>query len=96
MNDLKDKSIHRTTEKLAEDIKNMKVYETFYNDLQVSLSCVSESFSLVNAGIVILSEVGLLVECAKRRFQIVTFGVHETIRDGDGIEKHGFPLDQIP
>ncbi|XP_039278684.1 TBC1 domain family member 19 [Nilaparvata lugens] len=35
MGDLKDKSIHLTAEKLAEEIKGMKVYKDFYKDLQV-------------------------------------------------------------
>ncbi|RZF48656.1 hypothetical protein LSTR_LSTR010746 [Laodelphax striatellus] len=34
MGDLKDKSIHLTAEKLAEEIKGMKVYKDFYKDLQ--------------------------------------------------------------
>uniref|UniRef100_A0A1B6D6P0 Rab-GAP TBC domain-containing protein n=2 Tax=Clastoptera arizonana TaxID=38151 RepID=A0A1B6D6P0_9HEMI len=42
MDDMKDKSIHLTAEKLAEEIKNMKIYKGFYGDLQklVSSPCV--------------------------------------------------------
>lgn len=37
MDDMKDKSIHLTVEKLSEEIQNMKIYKDFYTDLQVSL-----------------------------------------------------------
>lgn len=36
MDDMKDKSIHLTVEKLSEEIQNMKIYKDFYTDLQVS------------------------------------------------------------
>lgn len=39
MSELKDKSIHLTAEKLAEEIKVMKVYKNFYTDLQVRVCC---------------------------------------------------------
>ncbi|XP_046668556.1 TBC1 domain family member 19 isoform X1 [Homalodisca vitripennis] len=34
MDDMKDKSIHLSVEKLSEEIQNMKIYKDFYTDLQ--------------------------------------------------------------
>lgn len=35
MEEIKDKSLHYTALKLAEEIKKMPMYKTFYNDIQV-------------------------------------------------------------
>lgn len=37
MDDMKDKSIHFTAQKLSEDIQNMKIYQAFYKDIQVDV-----------------------------------------------------------
>jgi fatty-acid desaturase len=37
MDDMKDKSIHFTAQKLTEEIQNMPVYKKFYSQIQVSL-----------------------------------------------------------
>ncbi|KAK3912118.1 TBC1 domain family member 19 [Frankliniella fusca] len=34
MDDMKDKSIHFTAQKLSEDIQNMKIYQSFYTEIQ--------------------------------------------------------------
>lgn len=47
MDDMKDKSIHLTVEKLSEEIQNMKIYKDFYTDLQVSPPRVQLLFCLV-------------------------------------------------
>jgi hypothetical protein len=36
MEELKDKSLHLTAEKLAEELQKMDNYTTFYEDLQAS------------------------------------------------------------
>lgn len=36
MEELKDKSLHLTAEKLAEELQKMDNYSTFYENLQVS------------------------------------------------------------
>jgi len=35
MEELKDKSLHLTAEKLAEELQKMDIYNEFYEDLQV-------------------------------------------------------------
>lgn len=35
MDDMKDRSIHFTAQKLSDDIQNMNLYKNFYADLQV-------------------------------------------------------------
>jgi len=37
MDDMKDKSIHFTAQKLTEEIQNMPAYKKFYTGIQVSL-----------------------------------------------------------
>jgi hypothetical protein len=37
MDDMKDKSIHFTAQKLTKEIQNMPVYKKFYSQIQVSL-----------------------------------------------------------
>lgn len=37
MDDMKDRSIHFTAQKLSDDIQNMNLYKNFYADLQVSM-----------------------------------------------------------
>jgi hypothetical protein len=37
MDDMKDKSIHFTAQKLTEEIQNMPAYKKFYSGIQVSL-----------------------------------------------------------
>jgi len=40
MDDMKDKSIHFTAQKLTEEIQNMPVYKKFYSQIQVSLRVI--------------------------------------------------------
>lgn len=37
MESLKEDNIHHTAMKLAEEIKNLSIYKSFYSDVQVSL-----------------------------------------------------------
>lgn len=37
MDNIKDKSIHLTAEKIAEEIKSLNTYSDFYTDLQVTI-----------------------------------------------------------
>lgn len=37
MESLKEDTIHHTAMKLAEEIKNLSIYKSFYSDVQVSL-----------------------------------------------------------
>lgn len=40
MEELKDKSLHLTAEKLAEELQKMDIYNEFYEDLQVGNICL--------------------------------------------------------
>jgi hypothetical protein len=48
MDDMKDKSIHFTAQKLTEEIQNMTVYKKFYSQIQVSLRFMLIIISLFN------------------------------------------------
>lgn len=36
MDNIKEDAIHHTAMKLAEELKNLSIYKTFYSDVQVS------------------------------------------------------------
>lgn len=38
MEEIKEEAIHHTALKLAEEIKNLSIYKSFYSDVQVSAS----------------------------------------------------------
>ena len=46
MDDMKDRSIHFTAQKLTEDIQNMPLYHNFYTDLQVRILLVLTQISI--------------------------------------------------
>lgn len=40
MDGIKEEAIHHTALKLAEEIKNLSIYKSFYNDVQVSTTMI--------------------------------------------------------
>lgn len=44
MEGLKDDAIHQTAIKLAEEIKNLSIYKSFYSDVQASTYMICRNF----------------------------------------------------
>jgi len=57
MDDMKDKSIHFTAQKLTEEIQNMPVYKKFYSQIQVSLRFVVVAAAVAVAAVAVVSRI---------------------------------------